>query len=137
MAKTESKSKISCPAWLDAEAKKEWKRIIKLLQAEKVDFTEKDLKALEGYCQSYARWKNCEKILQEKGYTFETPNGYVQQRPEVSISNKALQELRSYQKELGLTPAARARMNKNSGISSPTDGYNQEDSDMEELFEDD
>ena len=137
MATTESKSKISCPAWLDAEAKKEWKRIIKLLQAEKVDFTEKDLKALEGYCQSYARWKNCEKILQEKGYTFETPNGYVQQRPEVSISNKALQELRSYQKELGLTPAARARMNKNSGISSPTDGYNQEDSDMEELFEDD
>lgn len=82
------------------------------------DFTDSDLKALEGYCQSYSRWKSCEIILQKEGYTFTTPNGYIQQRPEVSISNKALQEMRSWSKELGLTPAARSRMNKNSNSNT-------------------
>lgn len=85
------------------------------------DFTDSDLKALEGYCQSYSRWKSCEIILQEKGYTFTTPNGYIQQRPEVSISNKALQEIRSWSKELGLTPAARSRMNSNSNTDKDKD----------------
>lgn len=128
--------KITCPSWLDAEAKKEWKRILKLLESEKKEFTEKDLKALEGYCVSYSKWKRCEQIIDEKGFTFATPNGYEQQRPEVSIGNKAQGEMRSWMKELGLTEASRARMNKNNAVSSPTDGYTKEDREMEELMDD-
>ncbi|MBN1044902.1 phage terminase small subunit P27 family [Clostridium botulinum] len=127
--------KISCPSWLDVEAKKEWKRILKLLENEKKNFTPKDLKALEGYVVSYSKWKRCEQIIDEKGFTFTTPNGYEQQRPEVSIGNKAQQEMRSWMKELGLTEASRARMNKNNAISS-TDGYSQEDNEMENLIND-
>lgn len=130
-----TKNKITCPSWLDAEAKKEWKRILKLLEEEKKDFTKKDLKALEGYTVSYSRWKKCENIIDEKGFTFVTPNGYEQQRPEVSIANKAQQEMRSWMKELGLTEASRARMNKNNAVSS-TDNYTKEDKEMEELFDD-
>lgn len=128
--------KITCPCWLDVEAKKEWKRILKLLEAEKKEFTEKDLKALEGYVVSYSKWKKCEQIIDDKGFTFTTPNGYEQQRPEVSIANKAQQEMRSWMKELGLTEASRARMNKNNAISSPTDGYTKEDKEMEEILDD-
>lgn len=127
--------KFSCPAWLDKYAKTEWKRIIPLLIDEGREFQEKDLKALEGYCNSYSKWKVCEEILSKKGYTFTTPNGYEQQRPEVSISNKAQQEMRSWMKELGLTEAARARMNKNKAISS-SDGYTEEDKEMEAMFND-
>ena len=128
--------KITCPCWLDTEAKKEWKRILKLLEEEKKDFTQKDLKALEGYCVNYSKWKKCEQIINDKGFTFETPNGYEQQRPEISIANKAQQEYRSWMKELGLTEASRARMNKNSNILSPYEGYTKEDKEMEALIDD-
>lgn len=54
-------------------------------------------------------------------------NGYEQQRPEVSIANKAQAELRAWAKELGLTPAARQRMKENGstadgGIDPELDG---------------
>ena len=50
-----------------------------------------------------------------------------QQRPEVSIANKAQTELRAWAKELGLTPAARQRMKEagnasESGIDPELDG---------------
>ena len=36
----------------------------------------------------------------------------MQQRAEVSIANKAQQEMRAWARELGLTPSARAKMYK-------------------------
>ncbi|MGL5084934.1 MAG: phage terminase small subunit P27 family [Clostridium sp.] len=122
--------KITCPTWIDAESKKEWKRIVKLLEAENKDFTQKDIKALEGYCLNYSKWKKCELILEKKGLTFTTPNGYEQQRPEISIANKAQGEMRSWMKELGITPAARSRMMK----GSPQNLNDQFDSDMEDMI---
>lgn len=112
-----AKTKFPCPKWLDEEAQKEWKRVIKEI-GEGAELKTLDLKAVEGYCQSYSKWRSCENTLQREGYTFETPNGYIQQRPEVSISNKALADMRAFAKELGLTPAARSRMNKNNGANT-------------------
>lgn len=106
--------KIKCPTWLDDEAKQEWKRIVKLLEKEDRDFTEKDVKALEGYCSCYSTWKEMEQILMKYGRTFITPKGYEQQKPEVSIANKAQEAMRSWMRELGITPAARVRMLKSS-----------------------
>ncbi|WP_099192197.1 phage terminase small subunit P27 family [Tepidibacter mesophilus] len=118
MVKTESKEqktkKETCPSWLDKEAKKEWKRVYKILAQEGAEFTSKDLKTLEIYCRNYSKWKQCENTLLKEGLTFKTPNGYVQQRPEESISNKAQEKMLQGAKELGLTPASRERMNKNS-----------------------
>lgn len=123
--------KPTCPAWLDDEAKKEWKRITKTL-LETIDILELDTKAIEGYCQAYSNWRKCEEILAEKGYTFTTPNGYEQQRPEVSISNKSIENMRAWAKELGFTPAARARMLKNNS-SSISEGQNEDDKEMEDM----
>ena len=64
-----AKNKFPCPKWLDAEAQKEWKRVIKEL-GENTELKTVDLKALEGYCQSYSKWRICEKILQDEKYTF-------------------------------------------------------------------
>lgn len=127
--KTQEKNKPKpCPKWLNDIAKKEWRRVAKLFTAEGKEFTDKDLKALEAYCTNYAKWKKCEQILDEKGYSMTVgENGYEQQRPEVSIANKAQAELRAWAKELGLTPAARKRMKEtrninDSGIDLELDG---------------
>lgn len=63
-----------------------------------------------------------EKTILELGTTMVVnEEGYEQQRPEVSISFKAEQEMRSWQKELALTPASRARMNKGTKIDDDSD----------------
>lgn len=117
-----------CPKWLNEIAKKEWRRIAKIFADEEKEFTNKDLKALEAYCINYAKWQKCEEILQAEGYSMEVgDNGYIQQRPEVSIANKAQTELRAWAKELGLTPAARQRMKEagkmsDNGVDPELDG---------------
>ncbi len=123
------------PGWLDNMAKTEWKRIRDLVDHE--SFNEMDLTALEAYCQAYAKWKRCEIILNKKGLTFETPKGYVQQRPEVSISNTAFTNMQSIAKELGFTPASRIRMDKNK--TDGTGGVNNNqtlDPEMEDMISD-
>jgi phage terminase small subunit len=42
-----------CPSWLEPEAKKEWKRMAKTLEAIGV-LTQVDKAAFAGYCQAYA-----------------------------------------------------------------------------------
>lgn len=123
--------KIVCPEWLDEEAQKEWDRVYKIFKKECIEFTPKDLKTLEAYCRNYSKWKQCELILKD-GLTFTTPNGYVQQRPEESISNKAQEKMLQCAKELGLTPAARARMGKN--ISGGPEVKSKEEKEMEGLI---
>lgn len=110
------------PSWLDDLAKEEWRRVIKIIDYS--TFNEADLKTLEIYCQSYSKWRHAENVIIEEGLTFETPNGYIQQRPEVSIATQSLKDMQSTAKELGLTSAARLRMKKNaseSGIENNDD----------------
>lgn|SRR5699024_1631155 len=120
------------PAWLDNMAKTEWKRVVPLIDNNR--FTELDLKSLEAYCQAYAKWKRAEMILMKEGYTFETPNGYVQQRPEVSIAKDAFTSMQIIAKELGFTPASRIRMDKNEGEGSGVSKKESYDEEMEDMI---
>lgn len=100
------------PSWLDELATEEWKRVEKLLREEERDFTLKDLKALEAYCRNYSKWKSAEEVLIKDGSVFKCESGYMQQRAEVSIANKAQQEMRAWAKELLITPASRVKTYK-------------------------
>lgn len=113
-------------------AKTEWKRVLPLLDHE--TFSEVDLKSLESYCQAYAKWKRSEQILMKEGYTFETPNGYVQQRPEVSIAKDAFTSMQTIAKELGFTPASRIRMDKNKSDGSGGNGGGKTDEELEDMI---
>src|SRR5699024_12797579 len=95
---------------MDNMAKTEWKRVRELIDFER--FNALDIKALEAYCQAYSKWKRGEMLLIKEGYTFETPKGYLQQRPEVSISSDACQSMPSIAKHLGFTHDSRIRINK-------------------------
>jgi len=97
------------PGWLLPEAKREWSRMVPALLRLGL-LSEVDRAALASYCQWWARWVQAEKILTEQGLTFETPNGYVQQRPEVAISHKAAGMVKAYLQKFGLSPSDRSRL---------------------------
>ena len=71
-----------CPDWLEDDAKKEWKRLGKVL-AEMGMLTNLDMMAFAGYCQAYARWKGAEEFITQHGDMVRTPNGYLQQVPQI------------------------------------------------------
>jgi len=115
-----------CPPFLSKDAKKEWKRVAP--QLEKLGLlTQIDMVALAGYCQSYARWKEAEEFLNDFGTTYtlweRNDDGsiktdvhgkpimrYIQQFPQVSIANKAMQQIRAFCAEFGMTPSSRGRI---------------------------
>jgi P27 family predicted phage terminase small subunit len=103
-----------CPIWLSPFAQEEWHRTAPELERLGL-LTQVDGAAFEAYCQSYANWKEATLLLRQEGLTFETPNGYVQQRPEVAIANNAAKLMRGYIHEFGLSPSARANMNVEQG----------------------
>jgi len=110
--------KMTCPSWLNATAKREWKRIMKMFmemerKGQRV-ITEADRAILVGYCQAWADLVKSIKMIEEQGevFVFKKDNGskYIQQSPYVAIKNKSLIALKSYAVEFGLTPAARSRI---------------------------
>ncbi len=98
-----------CPAWLEDEAKKEWKRTGAMLEQLGL-LTEMDMAAFAGYCQAYARWKEAEEFITQHGTMIRTPNGYLQQVPQVSIAQTNLKIMLKFCEQFGLTPSARSRM---------------------------
>lgn len=99
-----------CPAWLSLEAKREWRKVAPELFRMGV-LTVVDGAVLAGYCESMAAFEAAVEQLREKGSTtFNTPSGYKQQRPEVGMRNSAMMLVLRFAQELGLTPAARARL---------------------------
>ena len=103
-----------CPTWLHKDAKKEWKRIAPQLERLGL-LTQVDMAALAGYCESWAQYKRAIEFIHKHGevYPIKDDEGrvkYLQQVPQVSIANKALQQVRAFCAEFGLTPSARGRM---------------------------
>ena len=126
-----NKRAFYAPSWLDDVAKNEWRRIIKIIDLD--TFTEADLKTLEIYCISYSKWRTAEEVIIKEGLTFETPNGYVQQRPQVSIASQALKDMQSTAKELGLTSASRVKINKERNVTDSVAGEDTDD-ELEDLI---
>lgn len=98
-----------CPQWLEEDAKREWKRMGKILEQMGL-LTEMDMTAFAGYCQAYARSKEAEEFLSKHGSILKTPNGYLQQVPQVSISQTNLKIMLKFCEQFGLTPSARNRL---------------------------
>ena len=109
-----------CPAWLEDEAKKEWKRTAKQLEQLGI-LTEIDMAAFAGYCQAYARWKEAEEYISENGAVMKAPSGYCQQVPQVSIAQTYLKIMNRFCEQFGLTPSARCRITADNGEGKEND----------------
>jgi P27 family predicted phage terminase small subunit len=100
----------TCPSHLAAKAKAEWKRIGKELRAVGL-LTVVDRAALAAYCTVYARWIDAEEQIQKFGTVIKSPkSGFPIANPYVGVSNTALDLMRKFCVEFGLTPASRTRL---------------------------
>jgi P27 family predicted phage terminase small subunit len=70
-----------------------------------------DRAALAAYCQAYGRWVEAEERLRDAPLLYKTPSGHVQQSPWLGIVNRQLELMGRYMIEMGMTPAARTRLN--------------------------
>jgi P27 family predicted phage terminase small subunit len=98
-----------CPDHLDAEAKKEWKRLVPVLRRMKV-LTEADGMTLANLCQAWSTLMKAQRKLTEMGILYKTPNGHIQQSPLFSMVNQCIDTVTKLSREFGLTPAARSRI---------------------------
>lgn len=98
-----------CPAWLDKEGRKEWRRVAPLL--DRLGLLAKiDQAALAMYCDAYSQFLAARKNIKKYGFSYMLESGYVQQRPEVSIYHKLQAIIKGWCQQFGFTASARSRM---------------------------
>ena len=98
-----------CPRWLSKAAKAEWRRMAGELYDAGV-LTTVDRAALAGYCTAFARWQEAEVVVNAKGMVVKTVNGNLIQNPYLAIANRAMDDMRRFAVEFGMTPASRTRV---------------------------
>ncbi len=98
-----------CPKHLDAVARKEYRRVGKLL-AETKTLTLVDMVGLACYAQAWSRLIEGETKLRETGLVIKSPAGFPCISPFLSVVRQATEELRKWSVELGMTPAGRAKI---------------------------
>ena len=90
-------------------ANDEWLKVTRILTNLGM-LAETDTSVLLAYCNEIGTYFQCCDILKKGGFTFSTPNGFEQQRPEVLIGNKALQNAIKLSDKFGFNPAARTKI---------------------------
>lgn len=100
------------PKHLNSVAKKEWKRVAAELEPLGL-LTIIDMAALAAYCVAYSRWVEAEDMIRKHGMLVKSPNGYPMQSPYLAIANKALDQMKGFLTEFGMTPASRSRLSIN------------------------
>lgn len=102
----------SPPNHLSRDAKREWRRVTKLMAAVGL-LAEIDRSTLAAYCQAYGRWCKAERMVKKDGEIVDVSrdkSGVMQKSPWLTVAEKALDQMYKYMKEFGLTPAARTRL---------------------------
>lgn len=105
------------PAHLTAEARTEWRRVIKLLHAVGA-ITTLDRAVLAVYCQAWARMVQAERALAAMAeqdpvtgaLLVKTKSGNLIQNPLVGIANTAANIMNKACVEIGMTPSASTRI---------------------------
>lgn len=112
------------PMMLKGEALREWKRVTKLL-AEVGLIAKLDRAIIAGYCQAWSRWTECERMLETTGMIVKAPNGYPMYSPYLAAANKALEQLRQFSEQIGLSGSSRSRIKANEplGATDPAESF--------------
>ncbi len=107
-----------CPEHLDDAAREEWNRIAPQLLALGV-LARIDRAALAAYCTHWSRWVEAETQLRKFGTVIKTAKGYPIQNPYLGIANTAVDQMRKFLTEFGMTPSSRSRVSASGGSDNP------------------
>jgi len=97
------------PKHLNDEALAEWNRISKELFKLGL-LSEIDRSALAAYCVVWSRWVEAETRLKQEPLIIVSKNEQPYQNPALGIANKALEKMRSFLIEFGMTPSSRSKV---------------------------
>lgn len=97
------------PRHLSAGARAEWRQVVPELHRMGV-IARLDGTLLAMYAEAVARWRAAERIVAADGMLLTTQQGNRIQHPAVGVANVARRDAVRIMGELGLTPAARAKM---------------------------
>lgn len=100
------------PDHLCNHAKAVWRRTIADLQTENRPLHQLNRECLIGFCESSAIVRECGEILSREGYLVSGGRDGSRRHPAASIRISALQSLRAFAAELGLSPASSGRLPK-------------------------
>ena len=109
-----------CPDYLDDLAKREWRRLVPILERMRV-LSEADGITLANLCQQYSMLQQAQVKLQKTGLLLKSKSGYIQQSPLVGIISAAVDQVNKLCREFGLTPASRTRIQVDGENSSARD----------------
>ncbi len=98
-----------CPRHLTPAARKEWDRLAPDL-ARMGLLTRVDVAALAAYCQTYARWCECEAIITRDGLTLSDASGKITLHPAARHAEQLSKQIRALAVEFGFTPSSRGRI---------------------------
>ncbi|MDB5294742.1 MAG: phage terminase, small subunit, putative, family [Phycisphaerales bacterium] len=97
------------PAWLTERAAAEWVRVVPELLSLGL-LTRVDLAALACYCEAVSDLQGAIEMLAADGPTIDADSGYKLPHPAVAMKRAAMQAVRQFAAEFGLSPAARSRV---------------------------
>jgi P27 family predicted phage terminase small subunit len=98
-----------CPDFLNEKARRIWRDLVDELDVMGV-LTIVDESTFAAYCAAYEEAQTLDMLLNEHGLTVVATSGYIQQRPEVAIRNKAWDRVAKFGSELGIGAASRSRI---------------------------
>ena len=112
---------LAPPEWLDDAAKLEWRRLAPMLARLGV-LTETDGDALAAYCEAWTTWKQATQKIRQFGMVVKANKAGVELpviSPYVKIAERALQSMRAFLVEFGMTPSSRARIHTSAPVEQP------------------
>lgn len=97
---------LGAPSWMGQHGKAEWRRILPKLVGVALDV---DYAALVAYCSAYQTMIEADIVIQREGIMMFSEKGTTA-HPATRVKAQAMDQVRRYQTEFGLTPLARLRV---------------------------
>lgn len=97
------------PEWLPERAVPIWHGTVRHLKVMGIACPS-DGFIIAAFSVAVSHWIDCERAIEERGLTFQTDSGYVQQRPEAGLGITYLKQAITLGSKLGLSPLDRERL---------------------------
>lgn len=96
----------TCPSWMPKDGRAEWRRVLPELELMGLALRA-DRATLAGYCASYARWVEAERLISADGVIVDGYRGGRVKHPAAQIARDSRASMLVFARELGLTPRSR------------------------------